>query len=270
MDSSMKWLKNTKGSPFTGIGSLEADILAVVWERKQLTVRDVYETLREQRQIAYTTVMTVMNNLVKKALLTQDRTAIAYAYTPAIPGNEVAGTIMDSVVQRLFRGRPTSRSPTCSALSAISTRRRPRSCANTPRSISPPDTERGGGRKRGQSRRARELGKRPGSGSGPVAWASARHSPQETGDTSTGEARLDTALGVVGQPHSGRAFVVERMAPGIERQTAAAHCSIKAKAVSESARRPASAASTCASRNAVSPTAPSATRAVVKRASAAS
>jgi predicted transcriptional regulator len=69
------------------------------------TVRDVYETLREQRQIAYTTVMTVMNNLVKKELLTQDRTSIAYVYTPAIPGNEVASTILDSVVARLFRGR---------------------------------------------------------------------------------------------------------------------------------------------------------------------
>jgi BlaI family transcriptional regulator, penicillinase repressor len=103
--TSLKWLKNTKGAPFTGIGSLEADILAIIWERKQSTVRDVYETLREQRQIAYTTVMTVMNNLVKKDLLTQDRTAIAYVYTPAIPGNEVAGTIIDSVVQRLFRGR---------------------------------------------------------------------------------------------------------------------------------------------------------------------
>jgi predicted transcriptional regulator len=103
--TTIRWIKNTKGSPFTGIGSLEADILAIVWERTQSTVRDVYETLREQRQIAYTTVMTVMNNLVKKELLSQDRSAIAYVYTPAIPGNEVAGTIMDSVVQRLFRGR---------------------------------------------------------------------------------------------------------------------------------------------------------------------
>jgi predicted transcriptional regulator len=100
-----KWLKSTKGAPFTGIGSLEADILAIIWERQEATVRDVYETLREQRQIAYTTVMTVMNNLVKKELLTQDRTSIAYVYTPAIPGNEVASTILDSVVARLFRGR---------------------------------------------------------------------------------------------------------------------------------------------------------------------
>ena len=100
-----KWLRSTKGAPFTGIGSLEADILAVIWEKDETTVRAVYETLRERRTIAYTTVMTVMNNLVKKHLLSQDKTAIAYVYTPAIPGNEVASTILDSVVQRLFRGR---------------------------------------------------------------------------------------------------------------------------------------------------------------------
>ena len=101
-----KWLRSTKGTPFTGIGSLEADILAIIWEKDRATVRDVYEALRQQRPIAYTTVMTVMNNLVKKNLLAQDKTNIAYVYTPAIPGAEVAQTILDSVVQRLLRGQP--------------------------------------------------------------------------------------------------------------------------------------------------------------------
>lgn len=45
-----KWLRSTKGAPFTGIGSLEADILAVVWEidetsDRPVTVRSVYEQL---------------------------------------------------------------------------------------------------------------------------------------------------------------------------------------------------------------------------------
>ena len=100
-----RWLKSTKGTPFTGIGPLESEILSIIWERKRVTVRDVYETLREQRQIAYTTVMTVMNNLVKKELLTQDRGAVAYVYVPAIPGEEVASVVLDSVIERLFRGR---------------------------------------------------------------------------------------------------------------------------------------------------------------------
>ena len=104
-ESSPKWLRSTKGSPFTGIGSLEADILALVWELGTAKVRDVYEILRARRTIAYTTVMTVMNNLVKKHLLNQDRSGIAYQYTPAIPGREVATTVLDSVVQRLLGGQ---------------------------------------------------------------------------------------------------------------------------------------------------------------------
>jgi predicted transcriptional regulator len=99
------WLRSLKGAPFTGIGSLEADILAVVWQYDQTTVRQVYETLRERRQIAYTTVMTVMNNLVKKHLLAQDRSRIAYVYTPEIPGREVAQTVLESVVDRLLTGQ---------------------------------------------------------------------------------------------------------------------------------------------------------------------
>ncbi|MFA4964638.1 MAG: BlaI/MecI/CopY family transcriptional regulator [Thermoleophilia bacterium] len=100
-----KWLRSTKGAPFTGIGSLEADILAVVWEHGQTTVRRVYETLRERRKIAYTTVMTVMNNLVKKHLLEQDKEHTAYVYTPSIPGREVAQTVLFSVVEKLLGGQ---------------------------------------------------------------------------------------------------------------------------------------------------------------------
>ena len=65
----------------------------------------MYETLRERRTIAYTTVMTVMNNLVKKHLLAQDKTAIAYVYTPAIPGREVAQTVLESVVHKLIEDK---------------------------------------------------------------------------------------------------------------------------------------------------------------------
>lgn len=105
-----KWLRSTKGAPFTGIGSLEADILAVVWEidetsDRPVTVRSVYEQLLKRRQIAYTTVMTVMNNLVKKGLLEQNREGVAYSYTPAIPGREVVRTVLLSVTDRLLAGR---------------------------------------------------------------------------------------------------------------------------------------------------------------------
>ena len=94
--------------PSPDIGPLEADILVIVWDKERVSVRDVYETLRAQRKIAYTTVMTVMNNLAKKDLLKQDRTAIAYLYTPAVPGTVVAQAILDNVIEPSVR-RPAQR-----------------------------------------------------------------------------------------------------------------------------------------------------------------
>ena len=39
----------------------ELEIMKLIWELDNSTVRDVYEALRERRTIAYTTVMTMMN-----------------------------------------------------------------------------------------------------------------------------------------------------------------------------------------------------------------
>ncbi len=46
------------------------------------TVRHVYEDLREQRQVAYTTVMTVMDNLHRKGWLHRQLAGRAYLYEP--------------------------------------------------------------------------------------------------------------------------------------------------------------------------------------------
>ena len=44
----------------------ELAIMKVVWNLPKATVRDVYETLREKRPVAYTTVMTMMKILEEK------------------------------------------------------------------------------------------------------------------------------------------------------------------------------------------------------------
>ena len=49
--------------------------MKVVWAKKDATVREVYETLRERRRIAYTTVMTMMNILETKERCSRSRMA---------------------------------------------------------------------------------------------------------------------------------------------------------------------------------------------------
>ena len=48
------------------LGLQELQIMKIVWDRGRVTVRDVYEMLRERRQVAYTTVMTTMGSWTRR------------------------------------------------------------------------------------------------------------------------------------------------------------------------------------------------------------
>ena len=66
-----------------GLGELEAVVMDRLWSAGvPRTVRAVYEELREHRQIAYTTVMTVMDNLHRKGWLRREMAGRAYLYEP--------------------------------------------------------------------------------------------------------------------------------------------------------------------------------------------
>ena len=82
----------------------ELEIMKVVWDRQPATVRDVYETLRAKRQIAYTTVMTMMRVLERKEHLKVSRADRAYVYRPARPRQRVLGEMVQEFVDRVFGG----------------------------------------------------------------------------------------------------------------------------------------------------------------------
>jgi predicted transcriptional regulator len=92
--------------PLSGtLTDLELEIMKVVWERGgAVTVRDVYETLRERRKIAYTTVMTMMNILDRKKHLKKRPGDRAFLYEPARPGRQVIRAMVRDFVGRVFDG----------------------------------------------------------------------------------------------------------------------------------------------------------------------
>jgi predicted transcriptional regulator len=58
------------------LGDLEADVMEAMWARGRATVHDVHERLAAaDRELAYTTVMTVMSRLADKGLLESGRRA---------------------------------------------------------------------------------------------------------------------------------------------------------------------------------------------------
>jgi BlaI family transcriptional regulator, penicillinase repressor len=82
----------------------ELEIMKIVWNRKTATVRDVYEALREQRQIAYTTVMTMMKILEKKKFLKKTQQDRAFVYQSVRPKEQVIRSMVQDFVTRVFDG----------------------------------------------------------------------------------------------------------------------------------------------------------------------
>jgi predicted transcriptional regulator len=82
----------------------ELEIMKVVWQKGEATVRDVYESLRERRKIAYTTVMTMMKVLEGKGHLKKRQDDRAYVYKPTRPETAVVRGMVREFVDRLFDG----------------------------------------------------------------------------------------------------------------------------------------------------------------------
>ena len=91
------------------ISNLEAEIMKIVWENGNVTVREVHETMlrreiekKEHSFIPYTTVMSTMTTLAEKQLLKQDKTAKTYIYSAAVDKKELSKSIIQSVSDKLL------------------------------------------------------------------------------------------------------------------------------------------------------------------------
>jgi predicted transcriptional regulator len=88
----------------TKLTDAELEIMHVVWEIDGGTVREVHDRLNQQRPLAYTTVMTMMNILEEKGHLTRRKHGRAYHYQPVRPKSQVISGMVDDFVGRVFEG----------------------------------------------------------------------------------------------------------------------------------------------------------------------
>ena len=81
------------------LGELERAVMEHLWEAAEpQTVRQVHAALAARRDLAYTTVMTVLQRLADKSLVVQNRGERAYRYAPAQGRDElVAGLMADAL-----------------------------------------------------------------------------------------------------------------------------------------------------------------------------
>lgn len=82
----------------------ELEIMKVIWPLGRATVRDVYDTLRAHRTVAYTTVQTMMNILETKGHLKKEPGEKAQVYAPVRPQRAVVQSMVREFVNRVFDG----------------------------------------------------------------------------------------------------------------------------------------------------------------------
>lgn len=81
------------------LGQLETVVMDRLWAwGRPCAVREVLEDLQRERSIAYTTVMTVMDNLQRKGLLKRVLDGRAYRYEPVQTREEHTATLMGQVL----------------------------------------------------------------------------------------------------------------------------------------------------------------------------
>ena len=93
-----------KRKSLTPLGETEMEVLHHVWDLRRATVAEVQARILRERKVAYTTVMTVMKKLADKGYLQYEKDGATYIYSAARSSEEVQRSLVDDLVNKVFRG----------------------------------------------------------------------------------------------------------------------------------------------------------------------
>ena len=83
----------------------ELSILAVLWQRGDATVRDVFEALYEREGGHYTTALKLMQVMLAKGLVRRDDSRRVHVFSAAVTREAARSRLLGPLVDRLFAGR---------------------------------------------------------------------------------------------------------------------------------------------------------------------
>jgi len=86
------------------VGDLQLRILQVLWSQPEASVAEVNAALRPDRDLAYTTVATMLRKMEARGLVTHREDGRSFLYKAAVDAQQVGQGMTDHVVERLFEG----------------------------------------------------------------------------------------------------------------------------------------------------------------------
>ena len=82
----------------------ELEILSVLWEKGESTVREVFEAINLHRKSSYTTVLKMLQIMHEKGLVERNEESRAHIYTAKVKQNETGKQMINEVMNKVFGG----------------------------------------------------------------------------------------------------------------------------------------------------------------------
>lgn len=84
------------------LGDIERLVMDILWSRAEVTGREVLEEIQKERPLAFTTILTVMDRLLKKGLIKRKKMGGVFVYAPSISRDEFVKQVSEEVLQGIL------------------------------------------------------------------------------------------------------------------------------------------------------------------------
>ena len=90
------------------LSDLQLDVLRVLWRDEEASIAQVQQGLRDSRELALTTVATILSRLEARGVVTRRTEGRQFIYRAAVAEQEVRRSMVSALMDRLFAGDPTA------------------------------------------------------------------------------------------------------------------------------------------------------------------
>jgi BlaI family penicillinase repressor len=85
----------------------ELEILQVLWEKKEATVREVHDEISKTKDIGYTTALKLLQIMFEKGLVSRNDSSKTHIYMPAVSREKTQNHLLGKMIDNVFSGSPS-------------------------------------------------------------------------------------------------------------------------------------------------------------------
>jgi BlaI family penicillinase repressor len=86
------------------VGAVQHRIMRVLWEEGEATARHITDVLCEEKEIAHSTVQTLLRKLEVKGVVEHERRDRTFVFRATVPEHEVSRSAVEDLLGRVFQG----------------------------------------------------------------------------------------------------------------------------------------------------------------------